>query len=305
MTTSGITQGSRIRKLLESAEGSTSVIAPFIKVAALRSLLDVIPLGIHVRCVTRWLPREIASGVSDPEILDLLEERGDFRLSLVDRLHAKLYVAGNRCLAGSSNVTFAGLGEGGDDSNIEVLVETTADDPAVVATLEKISEAERPATRVMAQAARRLSDTLCASATPSVDLDAPWLPCSRRPEYAYHFYARPPSGYVVTADRTLLADVANSNLQPGLGEDEFRAAIRSLLAVIPIAGTILDSVDDMTLTRADAQPYLEGVTRPQFSINDLWIAFVHWMAHFFPDQVIRQEISEIALRRGRVLESSL
>ena len=305
MANTGSTQGSRIRVLLESAAGSASVIAPFVKVDAFQSLLDVIPPGVHLRCVTRWLPREIAAGVSDPEILDLLEERGNFRLSLVDRLHAKLYIAGNRCLAGSSNVTLAGLGEGGDESNIEVLVETTAGDPAVVETLEEISEAERPATRVMAQAARRLSDNLSALATPSVDLDVSWFPSSSRPEYAYHFYARPPSGYVVTADRILLADVASSNLQPGLGEDEFRAAIRSLLAVVPIAGTLLDSTEDMTLTRADAQPYLARVTSARFSVNDLWIAFVNWMEYFFPERVIKQQIAEIALRRARVLESSL
>ena len=301
MTKTGGTQGSRIRVLFERAVGSVAVIAPFVKVDALRSLLEVLSPDVHLRCVTRWLPREVAAGISDPEILDLLEERGDFRLSLVDRLHAKLYIAGNRCLAGSSNVTFAGLGEGGHDSNIEVLVETSADDPAVVSTRDEISKAERRATRGMAQAARRLADILSGSATTSADLEAPWFPSSRRPEYAYHFYARPPSGYVVTADRTLLADVARSNLPPGLGEDEFRDAIRSLLAAIPIAVILLRSTEDMTLTRADSQSYLERIVGERFSANDLWIAFVNWMAYFFSDRVIKQQISEIALRRAQIV----
>ena len=300
MAKTGDTQGSRIRALLESAVGSVAVIAPFVKVDALRSLLEVLPPGIHLRCVTRWLPREVAAGISDPEILDLLEERGDFRLSLVDRLHAKLYIAGNRCLAGSSNVTFAGLGEG-DESNIEVLVETSTDDPAVVSTLEEISKAERPATRVMARTARLLADSLSASDTTSGDLDAPWFPRSRRPEYAYHFYTRPPTGYVVTADRTLLVDVGRSNVQPGLDEDKFRAAIRTLLAAIPIADSLLTSARDVTLTRADAQSYLDGIVGRGFSANDLWIAFVNWMAYFFSDRVMKQQISEIALRRAQIV----
>ena len=101
-----------------------------------------------------------------------------------------------------------------------------------------------------------------------------------------------------------MADVASSNVQPGLGEGEFRVAIRSLLAVMPIATTFLDSLDDMTLTRADAQPYLTRVTSGRFSVNELWIAFVNWMAYFFPDRVIKQEIAEVALRRATVLESS-
>ena len=208
------TQGGRIRTLFESAMGEVSVVAPFIKVNALRSLLDVIPTDTPLHCATRWLPREVAAGVSDPEILDMLEERGNFTLSLVDKLHAKLYIAGERCLAGSSNVTLAGLGEG-EERNIEVLVETTIADPGIAATLEEISQAKRPATRLMAQTARRLADSLSASMVSTVDLEAPWFPNSRRPEYAYRFYTQPPSGYVGAADHILLADLASSNLQPG------------------------------------------------------------------------------------------
>ena len=236
----GDTQGARIRALFENAEGGFSVIAPFIKIDALRSLIEVIPAGSHLRCVSRWLPREIAAGVSDPEILDLLEVRGSFSLSLVDRLHAKLYIAGDRCLAGSANITLAGLGEGGGCGNIEILVETAIDDPGIAATIEEIDRAERPATRSMAQAARRLADSLATSAPPMGSPAAPWFPGSRRPERAYRFYMQPPSGYAGVADRVLLADLASSNIQPGLGEDEFQAAIRSLLAAIPIAETLLE-----------------------------------------------------------------
>ena len=297
----GDTQGARIRALFESAEGEIAVIAPFIKVDALRSLLQVIPTGPHLRCVSRWLPREIAAGVSDPEILDLLETRGNFSLSLVDRLHAKLYIAGDRCLAGSANVTLAGLGEGGDGSNIESLVETTIDDPGIAATLEAIARVERVATRSMAQTARRLADSLANSTTSAVALDAPWFPGSRRPEQAYRFYAQPPSGFVGAADHVLLADLASSNLPPGLEEGEFQAAIRSLLAAIPLAEALLEASEDTTLTRADANSWLETIAGHDFSTNDLWIAFVNWMAYFFPDRVMKQEIAEVALRRARLL----
>ena len=297
----GDTQGARIRALFENAEGEIAVIAPFIKVDALRSLLEVIPAGPHLRCVSRWLPREIAAGVSDPEILDLLETRGNFSLSLVDRLHAKLYIAGDRCLAGSANVTLAGLGEGGDGSNIEVLVETTIGEPGIAATLEAISRAERPATRSMAQTARRLADSLASSTASTVALNAPWFPGSRRPEQAYRIYSQPPSGFVGAADHVLLADLASSNLPPGLEEGEFQAAIRSLLAAIPLAEALLEASEDTTLTRADANSWLETITGDDFSTNDLWIAFVNWMAYFFPDRVMKQEIAEVALRRARLL----
>ena len=297
----GDTQGARIRALFENAKGEIAVIAPFIKVDALRSLLEVIPAGPHLRCVSRWLPREIAAGVSDPEILDLLEARGNFSLSLVDRLHAKLYIADDRCLAGSANVTLTGLGEGGGGSNIEILVEAAIDDPGIAATLEAIAQAERATTRSMAQTARRLADSLANLTTSAVALDAPWFPGSRRPELAYSFYAQPPSGFVGAADHVLLADLASSNLPPGLEEGEFQAAIRSLLAAIPLAEALLEGSEDTTLTRADANSWLGTIAGDDFSTNDLWIAFVNWMAYFFPDRVMKQEIAEIALRRARLL----
>ena len=296
------TQGDRIRALFEGAEGEVAVIAPFIKVDALRSLLEVIPAGPHLRCVSRWLPREIAADVSDPEILDLIETRGNFSLSLVDRLHAKLYIAGDRCLAGSANVTLAGLGEGGDGSNIEILVETTINNSGIAATLEAIAQAERVATRSMAQTARRLADSLADSTTSAVALDAPWFPGGRRPEQAYSFYAQPPSGFVGAADHVLLADLARSNLPLGLEEHEFRDAIRSMLAVIPLAEILLEASEDTTLTRADASSWLETIAGDDFSPSDLWTAFVNWMVYFYPDRVMKQEIAEIALRRARLLD---
>ena len=126
-----LTHGFRLRELFEGASENATIIAPFIKVDALRSLLSSIPSSVHVRCVTRWLPRDVAAGVSDPEIIDILEERGDFGIGLVDRLHAKLYIADDRCLAGSVNVTRSGLGETGDGGNIEVLVGSTISDAAL------------------------------------------------------------------------------------------------------------------------------------------------------------------------------
>ena len=299
MTAVGQTQGGRIRALFIGAQGEVAIIAPYIKVGALISLLEVVPPDTHLRCVTRWLPRDVAAGVSDPEILDVLEERGRFTLTLVDSLHAKLYIAGDDCLAGSSNVTLPGLGDT-SDGNIEVLVATTVQDPGVASTLGDIAEAERPATRTLAEATRRLADNLVQSAT-EPDGETPWFPHSRRPEHAFRLYSRPPTGFVVGADRILLSDIAGSNVPPGLEEQRFQTEIRALLATIPLAEALLDATEDITLTRADAHSHLELLAAGDFSTNDLWLAFVNWMAYFFPDQVMKQEITEVALRRAQVL----
>ena len=148
-------------------------------------------------------------------LLGLLEERGNFSLSLVDRLHAKLYIAGDRCLVGSANVTVVGLGEGGARSNIEVLVEATIDDPEIAAALEAIAQAERTATISMARMARLLADSLANSTTLADASDVHWFPRSRRPEQVYRFYVDPPKGFVGVADSFLIADLASSNLPLG------------------------------------------------------------------------------------------
>jgi len=299
VTEAGQTHGDRIRALFSGAHSEVTIIAPFIKVGALISLLEVVPPETRLRCVTRWLPREVAAGVSDPEILDVLEERGRFTLTLVDSLHAKLYIAGDDCLAGSSNVTLPGLGEA-SDGNIEVLVATTIQDPGVASTLGDIAEAERPATRTVAEATRTLANSL-AQPVAEPDNEKPWFPHSRRPEHAFRLYSRPPTGFLVEADRILLSDVAGSNVALGLEEKEFQAEIRTLLATIPLAEALLDATEDVTLTRADANSHLELLAGGDFSTNDLWLAFVNWMAYFFPDQVMKQQIAEVALRRARLL----
>ena len=87
-------------------------------------------------------------------------------------------------------------------------------------------------------------------------------------------------------------------MPPGLDEQEFRTEIRALLFTIPHAEALLDATEDVTLTRADAHSHLELLAVDDFSTNDLWLAFVNWMAYFFPDQVMKQQIAEVALRRA-------
>lgn len=295
------TQGARIRALFQEEVGNLTVIAPFIKVDALRSILEVIPRGVHIRCVTRWLPEEIAAGISDPEILDLLEEHGDYRLTLADRLHAKLYIAGTRCLVGSANITSSGLGESERGGNIEVLVETTKDDSAVIATLEEIAKIERIATKSMAQVVRHLARCI-ENHKPSWEmLDSHWIPCSRHPDRAYILYTCPPADFITAADQILLKDLALANLPPGLNENEFQKSIRNLLAEIPVADSILSSTEDEVLTRADANSWLNVVATEDYSTQDLWLAFVQWVAYFFPDRVMVQEITELSLRRAQII----
>ena len=295
------TQGKRIRLLFEHVEDDVTIIAPFIKMDALRSLLNVIPVSSHLRCVTRWIPREVAQGISDVQVFDALAERGNATVSLVDNLHAKMYIAGDRCLVGSANLTLAGLGERGEHSNIEVLVETDIQDLGILSTLDQIALVERIATREIAESARLLAESLSGMVTLKNQRTLPWFPGSRTPEQAFRVYSIPQTGFVSMAERILRRDVALSDIQPGLDDSQFRDAIRELLYTIPIAQKILDSADDTFLTVADAYPGLQGMIGDQFSAEDLWQSFVKWMAWFFPEKVMIQERTELTLRRAQIV----
>lgn len=295
------TQGKRIRLLFEHVEDDVTIIAPFIKMDALRSLLNVIPVSSHLRCVTRWIPREVAQGISDVQVFDALAERGNATVSLVDNLHAKMYIAGDRCLVGSANLTLAGLGERGEHSNIEVLVETDTQDLGILSTLDQIALVERIATREIAESARLLAESLSGMVTLKNQRTLPWFPGSRTPEQAFRVYSIPQTGFVSMAERILRRDVALSDIQPGLDDSQFRDAIRELLYTIPIAQKILDSADDTFLTVADAYPGLQGMIGDQFSAEDLWQSFVKWMAWFFPEKVMIQERTELTLRRAQIV----
>lgn len=298
------TEGDRLRALFADEAGDVGIVAPFIKVDALLSLLDVVDDGVHVRCVTRWRPREVAAGVSDPEILEVLEERGNFTLSVVDELHAKLYFAGARCLAGSANVTRAGLGESVGGGNIEVLVETSTTDPFVAATLERIGEVERLASREMADAVRRLADVLVTSDRIAAEAETGWLPLSRRPDRAYQQYSTPPAGFVSTADRMLLEDVATSNLPAGLEEGDFRESVRGLLAAMPLGARLLEREENAVVTRGELSEDLRELARQaggNATGEDVWRSLVEWMTHFFPEKLMKQEVAEVGLRRAQVI----
>lgn len=293
------TQGDRIRELFRHAKENVSIIAPYVKVDALKSLLDAIPPGIPVRCVTRWRPHEVAAGVSDPEIFDILELRGDYDLLLVDNLHAKLFLADGNCLAGSSNVTQSGLGAS-HGSNIEVLISTSIDDPGVAWTLQDIGQAARPATKMLAKATRNLAEHL--PGMPNVDeLDEIWFPKSRFPDAAFEYYAGRDTSSLRVAQQLVLQDLIEANVPLGLSEDAFRSAIRERLGLIPLADLVLNSAEDVTLTRADASMHLGSLCDDEFSPDDLWHSFVVWMTYFFPDSLVSQPVAEVALRRARLL----
>ena len=145
---------------LSGARTRVLLCAPFIKAGVLKRLLTVIPTSVTLDVVTRWRPEEIAAGVSDLEIYDLVFDRSGGSLRLLDNLHAKIYVADEAVLAGSANLTATALGWC-DDPNIELLTLIPITDPAianclgVLATARNASQEERDRIRAVADTLQR------------------------------------------------------------------------------------------------------------------------------------------------------
>src|SRR3546814_20286660 len=96
MSSEPLRLGDALLALLSSATEPVFLIAPFIKQDAMARLLGAIPDDIAVTCVTRWRPDEIAAGVSDLEVFDLIRARASGTLLLQPHLHAKLNRTGSQ-----------------------------------------------------------------------------------------------------------------------------------------------------------------------------------------------------------------
>ena len=98
-------------------------------------------------CVTRWLPEDIAAGVCDLDILEMIEGRSG-KLYVHPHLHAKYYRADDQCFVGSANLTGRGMGWR-TPANIELQVEIPFESPGIREWEEKLLSAAIQATPVL------------------------------------------------------------------------------------------------------------------------------------------------------------
>ena len=125
-----IPPGEQIASLLESAKNSALIVAPFMRSDALSKLLNHVPNGVETIIVTRWRLADLLSGASDLNVYDLADAT-NADLLLRSNLHAKLFAADNKCLAGSANVTLSALGWL-KPANLELLISVRRDDARIV-----------------------------------------------------------------------------------------------------------------------------------------------------------------------------
>lgn len=256
--------GRLVLDLCAGARRELVLCAPFTKRLALERCLAAARQEIGLTLITRWRAEEVAAGVTDLEVLEVVTARGG-RVLLHDRLHAKYFRTEDACLVGSANITGAALGWSWP-SNLELLM---AASPAAVAVLEEQLLREA----VLADDAVRRALQAEVDALPAAERVAPellglpdepiWWPSLRYPHALYAAYEQglrdlpgstaaaatkdllalePPlhldkvAFYRLTSDR-LWASPVLTRLRPVLREPRrFGAVVDEVLAIDPDVG---------------------------------------------------------------------
>lgn len=274
--------GARLLSFVRTAEALT-IVAPFITVSGIEPILSALPRDRMLEVITRWRPDEVATGVSDPAVLDLVTERGG-AVSLHPIVHAKAYVAGVRALVGSANVTSNGLGwhRGGA---LEILVEVAADDPALVtllailrATSSQATEADRDAALAAAAMLPPAPMREPIDATDHVD----WLPTYRPPEVLWKVYTGQREESVVELVRPELAALG---VPAGLAtEEEFNLYVAAILRQ-GFTGRVARECSNLTTMKATLRlvELCGDIGRTMDDPADSWETLAAWIAHFIPE----------------------
>lgn len=288
-------EGEKLKALLGSAQDHVLICAPFIKRDALLVLVDVIQDDVRLSVVTRWRPDEIARGVSDLSVFEIVRDRPQTEMRILDRLHAKLYIADRKCLMGSANVTLSGLGWS-SSSNVELLTNVPFDDPSVQRLIQRVAlapEASYQMQQAVAQAADRYeighlapegSEAL--SGREISTLSQTWLPKCSAPDRLYSVY-NDSNTTVITEDtkQDALSDLRVTSPPEGLSESEFKDYMANAIREFPSFNMVLEKIPGRLSDRGGIQ--LVERLRPDLP-SDIaekqWTIIRDWIHVFLSDQ---------------------
>ncbi len=270
------------------AEKNVLLCAPFIKLGVAKRLLAAVGADVAVEIVTRWHAEEVAAGVSDLAVFDLVASRPGITMRLLDNLHAKLYAADDQLLAGSANLTATALGWC-DDPNLELLMPVSADAEAVLRCRAALAAArlataeERAAIQAVVDGLER--PPLPDSKTVDDAMAGPWLPKLAAPERLYAAYVpsardRLTRSAIEAADHDLQALA----IAPGLTEPVFHNQVAERFSTMPAVDSILIAAQS-DLSDAAAVDLIETlVGSSDMSATARWQIVRDWLTYFLRDK---------------------
>lgn len=292
--------------LCASVRDEAVLVAPFMKRATVDALVKHIGEDVRLTCVTRWWPEEIVAGVSDLEVLNVLQARGNSRLLLYPRLHAKYFRGDGRALAGSANLTHRALGWV-DPANLELLVPVDPSDPEIAA-FEKylLSSSVEVDDELLAAVNDAVTALHQAGYEPPLrpedgpmsateDL-AHWVPLCPSPDRLFNVYADINIWELVTAaERDARQDLAVLNVPPGLSRENFERFVAAALDQMPLVNEI-DRKAASGLQDEAAIALLNEKGELSHDAEIHWRIFKGWLTHFFPARYRRRSVQEELVR---------
>ena len=300
--------GDRLLKTLGSAQEKVRIAAPFIKVHALKRALLAISDDVDVTCIVRWRPEDIASGVCDLEIFDLIRNRNHSVLLIHPLLHAKFFAADATCLVGSANLSYTAFGWC-VPSNIELLIDLDASDHGLEFWWEKLlaesveaTEEIRSALKLEAAELRQLGTPIPRPETEQDDFNDEmiWVPECPRWTGLWEVYSGDEEQLPSSALASAKSDLAVLRLPPGMNRAGFDKALRMAFKYTPIYQEI-DQLAREGLTDTAAYPLLEdkcGIAPPD--IPRRWQLIKSWLSEMYPEE-FRVEPNQEVLLKGRTL----
>ncbi|RJF99418.1 phospholipase D family protein [Noviherbaspirillum saxi] len=294
--------GHQLEHFAEQASEQIVLVAPFIKLGALKKVLEKAGAAPLV-CYTRWRAEEILAGVSDLTIWPALRSRPDTSLRLINPLHAKYFRFDGQVFVGSSNITAAALGYA-PNANLELgvflertpqtdLFEKVLLDASVAVTDEMHAAMERAVAAAAATWSKPLAPPEpAASPTSSPDAGilpptpsrswAEWLPSCRTPELIFQVYLGNRADLSGEAFLAAVDDLGCLDLPSGLTSSSFSAHVGTALMSSPMVSHVAHFA--LTARRfGEMRAFLKQISGTDSSTND-WQTLMRWLLYFQPDR---------------------
>ena len=309
------TIGDELIELLSGARSEATIVAPFMKAAVVKRLMQNLAPGVILSCITRWHPHEIKYGVSDLEVWDVLRAHQPSSLSLIPTLHAKFYRADDHYAIGSANLTNAALGWS-TRPNVELLItgevdqrlrdwesfllsQATTVDESLVRLFERLVDDLPDDNLVFTEHYSGAESSFDEEyGAPNLEVMS-WLPMTRYPEQLYKAYLGDTEELSAGARESAKYDLLALAVPKGLDPDGFGVSVAASLLQMPVVHRI-----DQFL----AQPRSFGAVRdflgalPQYpqhrDPSADWQTMMRWFRHFLPQRfhVSVPNYSEVTFR---------
>ena len=241
--------GDQVVDVLRGAKKEVVVVAPFIKVNALKRIVDCINSDkVKIDCVTRWLPQDIAAGVCDIEIYELLKRLPNANLWMNKRLHAKYVRADRKCLTGSANLTESALGWR-VPSNLELMVDVSS-------VIQDMKDWEEQLFDCSTVVNKKTRDEIQSSSATLIDkgqhmqyvefhvdenVSDSWLPQYANPRKLYRVYSKEVTSENMpkSSFKYAMSDLSALGIPAGLSEENFNVAVASQISASSVIMEIL------------------------------------------------------------------